>query len=155
MIPDKFWRESIEEVIERSKAHHCRYDQILVVDNIVALGSVIPWEQVYNLVLENMDEVEASAKMHTYHPTGMDQHYKELEYKKILDECVCARCHEPLTAHHLEWGEWEIFCLDCGYDCGLVSQYHAKKIKHYDATWALEADRRLSGLMEFRNEEGE
>ena len=152
MILDKFWRETIREAVERSKAHHHRYDMKLVVDNIVALGSVLAWEQIYNLVLENMDEVEEKAKMLTFHPTGMEQHYKELEYKKILDQCVCARCHEPLSAHHLEWGEWEIFCQVDGYDCGLVSQYHARKIKHHDVSWAAEATKRLEGLMEFSNE---
>jgi len=153
MITDKFWKESISEVVERSILHHRRYDMIPAVQDVVALGNIISWEQVYKMVLENMDAVESEAKKYTYHPTGMEQIYGELEYKKILDECVCSRCHEPLSAHHLEWGEWEIYCQDCGYDVGFVSQYHAKKTKHYDAAWAAEADRRLSGWMKFDAED--
>ena len=152
MITDKFWKDSILEAGERSIQHHHRYDMVLVLDDIVGLSNILSYEKIYELVLEEMDKVEEEAKKFTYHPTGMEQHYGELEYKRILDECVCAICHAPLVAHHLEWGEWEIFCKECGYDCGFVSQYHAKKIKKYDSVWAAEATKRLSGWMEFKEE---
>ena len=153
VITDKFWKDSIEEAVERSRIHHARYDVSMAeVENIVALGNVISWEKVYEMVLENMDGVEEYARAWTAHPTGMEQHYGELEYKKILDECVCSRCHEPLSAQHLEWGEWEIFCKECGFDMGFVSQYHAKKTKKYDSVWAAEATKRLSGWMKFKEE---
>lgn len=147
VITDKFWRELAKEALIRSRLHHDRYGFVLHEEDLLSLSAVLSWEKIYYLVLEEMDKVEGQVRQED--PVGFEQHYKDLEYKKILDQCVCAGCWNPLSVRKIPNG-WEVYCSMCGPDKGFHSQYHAKRCKHYDAEWAAEADRRLSGLMEVR-----
>ena len=147
------WKQTADDALVRYRQKAERYGLVLDValmmrcfEGINEGHLIISWERIYFMVLEAMDSLEEKARRQEFEPMGTEQHYGDLEYKKILDQCVCAGCWSDLTVRKIPDG-WEVYCLACGTDRGLHSQYHKKRMKHHDAEWAALATSRLEGWM--------
>jgi hypothetical protein len=153
-IPTEYWKQSAADSLERYRRKAERYGLVLATDDMLqcfeSISAIIVWERIYYMVLDAMDGIEELARRYEFEPMGSEQHYGDLEYKKILDQCVCAQCWTELTARKIQDG-WELYCINCGTDCGFHSKWFAEREKHRDTRYADVARNRLEGLMEVRD----